>query len=747
MGSYRLRLLEPPCLLTETDRPGPVPLGAKQLSLLAYLALEPGPHGRDELATLLWSESPTVEARASLRQALKHLRDALGPLIECDRATVRLAGPLECDVVAFRRAAAEDPARASGCDLAQALTGLSAPHAPAFEEWVDRTRGELLRQYREVLAVGGRAAIDGHDWPRALAAADRWLAADPLSSAAARLGVEACYLAGDRRGALARFAEFRRRLRAETGEEPDRALLALVRRVEADAADGRPILPPDPDGNGPVGGDGELPALEAALVERDEEWRALVGTWRAVREDRGAIVLLEGEAGTGKSRLASEFGRWVTASGGIALQGRGYSGSAGISYGAITEALREAANHPAIGGTAPDWLAEVARLLPELRQRFPGLPAAPAGEPVQAARLFEAVAQVLLSLAAEGQVVVTIDDLQWCDEESCGLLLFLTRRLERAPILWLGGVTLGELERDAPASRLCRVWRVRPQTTPLTLAPLSAAGVWTLVSGLGALADTPESRRFAGRLHEVTRGNPFYIQELLKTLFATDVVREERGSGAWTLRAEDPRAGGFDVPMPRSVHETIADRVDRLGELTHDVLVTVAVAELACNTELLSHVHGISRLHVASVGDALLERRLVVETGGGYRCAHPVIGQVVREGLSPSRRREVHRALALALDMLTLSTGDVSFAGDIARHAEQGDVTALAYRAALAASRTASGLLSEREALGWVDRAAASARTADEIAEVNRLTALLLEGQPVSGALLRPDDACTIPPD
>jgi DNA-binding SARP family transcriptional activator len=83
-----LRLLGPPCISTGGDGGTPVRLGAKELSLLAYLVLEPGPHTREELATLLWGESSDADARASLRQALKHLRETVGPLLAIERNSV-----------------------------------------------------------------------------------------------------------------------------------------------------------------------------------------------------------------------------------------------------------------------------------------------------------------------------------------------------------------------------------------------------------------------------------------------------------------------------------------------------------------------------------------------------------------------------------------------------------------------------------------------------------------------------------
>lgn len=723
-SSYALHLIGPPGLSLDGEAGIAARMGGKELALLAFLVLEPGSHGREELAALLWGESSDTDARASLRQVLKHLREAVGPLLHVERSWVRLDPLLSCDIVEFRNAAASDPAAAAAFDIPHALVSFSVRHAPGFDEWLERTRGQLMREYHDVLAAVGREALARHAWRDALQAADRWLATDSLSESAIRLAVESTYLSGDRRGALARFTEYRASLLRETGDSPGRALLAFIRRIETDGPDAGST---DAQSH-PTSWYASSPPLQAALVERDPEWQTLTHAWKSLGNECGAIVVIDGEAGAGKTRLADEFLRWVNAEGGCVLRGRGYGGGAGVPYGALVEALREAVSDPAIGGTAPDWLAEVARLLPELRQRFPGLPpAAPVVGPMHGNRLYEGVAQILLTLAAEQPVVLAIDDLQWCDEDACSLLMFLIRRLERAPVLWLGMLTLGELDRDAPAARLSRVWRTRQQAVSATLSALTADGVWTLVRELGRLEESPEAIGFARRLHEVTGGNPFYVHELLKTLFARDVLRQDEESGAWILPAGAHADGALEVPMSRSVHDAIAERVERLPDMAHDVLVTVAVAETGCDTEVLSHVHSVSRLHAAAIGDALVERRLLIEDDDQYHCAHSVIGRVVRDGLSPSRRREVHRALALTLHMLADAAGTAVRAADIARHADRGGETALAYRAALAASRAAHERFTRDEALSWLDQAASYARSPDEASEVNRLTALLVD--------------------
>jgi predicted ATPase len=459
-----------------------------------------------------------------------------------------------------------------------------------------------------------------------------------------------------------------------------------------------------------------------------DEWNALVKAWKAASKGLRRIVLVEGEAGIGKSRLVDEFLRTVVAGGATVLRGRGYDATAGVPFAPIVEALRGALDAPGLAGTDAEWLTEAARLLPELRQRFPGL-AEPelTADPAEAWKLYEGIAQLVASLAAERPLVISVDDLQWCDEDSCKLIQFLTRRLDRAPILWLGTTTLGELERDAPAARLCRTLRAKAGAETLPLSGLGEEEVWRLVREMGHVSTPTGARRFARRIYRITDGNPFYIFELIKTMFAQGLLAADEGSGEWTA-APSALEEGKEFPLSGTVHDVIAERVDRLPEELGEVLITVAVAGgPGCRPEVISHVHGISRLHAAAVCDALAERRLLVEGAGVYRCLHPVIAHVVRDGLAPTRRREVHRALAVSLELVTPDVDLRGVAGDVARHAEQGGDRGLAYRSALLASEGALQRFAFAEALSWLDLASAVAGDRSETDEVDRRTAALLE--------------------
>ena len=167
MAGPSLTLLGSPAL-TVGGAPSGVPLGAKPLALLAYLALEPGPQSRERLASLLWSEHPDAAARASLRQAVKQVRQAVGEALEVSRDALQLDSAVDCDVRQFLSAVEHDPAAASAFDVSGFLSGLTVRDSPAFDEWAALKREDLLRRSREALSRLTREAMGKWQWREAV---------------------------------------------------------------------------------------------------------------------------------------------------------------------------------------------------------------------------------------------------------------------------------------------------------------------------------------------------------------------------------------------------------------------------------------------------------------------------------------------------------------------------------------------------------------------------------------------------
>lgn len=703
-----------------TDDGALVAVGGKALALLSVLALEPRAHRREELTTLLWGEYPVARAKASLRQALTHLREVMGGTLRVDRSTVELIAPLRCDAIDFLRLAREEPASAIAVDVPHFLDGLSIQNCPAFDEWADRQRTALVRRYRELLAGCTRDAFAKRQWLEAVRIAERWQDVEPLADEPVAALMEAYFLAGNSGSARSVFAEYTTRLAAEGIRGAGRALTEVAARIERDSSSA-----PRSQHASESWYDQE-PSFIASLVGRTAEWTLLRGAWEEVVGGASRVVLIEGEPGVGKTRLAEDFARRVASLGGIVLRGRGFDTRAGPPFGAVMEILGSALDVPAVAGVDSQWLVEVARVVPHFRTRFPSLPEPSAAGAADGWRLFEAIAQVVTAIAEDDPVAIVIDDLHWCDADSCGLLHYLVRRLQGAPILWCVTFSPGACERDAPAARLDRALRAVPGAISMPLPPLDEESVWRLVRELGRVDAPSGARRLAARIHEVTAGNPFYIIELLKTMFARGLLRVDPASGSWSVPAS-VLDGVSDAALSPSVHEAVAERIECLPDELRTILISIAVAGRGCRSEVLSHLHGISRLHAAARADSLVERHLVDDEDGLYRCAHPIIAHVVRGGLSASRRREVHRALALTLELLRGASTGSDDDGEIARHAEQAGERAMAYRYALAASEGCARRCAYEDALSWLDLAAGAASNAAEASAVDRVTAQMLE--------------------
>ena len=694
---------------------------AKSLALLAFLTLEPGVHSREELSSLLWSESAEDKARASLRQTLKHLKDVLGNRLQLDRSAVRLATPLDCDIMQFHARAACGDVCALEINVPRLLLGLNLRDAPAFDEWAERQRQTSVRLFRQTLSAAARTALAQRDWPQALALSARWQALDPLSDDATHVLVDVLHRMGDRDNALATFRTFRDAREREIGQPPGLALRELAARIEHAPSTRLPtparamaVMPNRP-----------LPSFDGPLMGREPAWAALLDAWNTVTAGTSAVVLLEGDAGIGKTRLVADFAQFVVSQVATVLRGRAFEVGVDVPYGAILEILRGAVDAPGAAGTDGTWLVEVARVIPELRRNFPSLPATAGSPAASSSVLFEAIAQLLLAVAEETPLLILLDDVSWCDADSGQLLHYLMQRLASAPMLWCFTNTPGSADRDAPAARLTRALRSLPNVVRIALEPLSRDEVWRLIRTLGRVSHPDGAVRLASRMHEVSAGNPLYVIELLKSLFERAWLSVDASTQEWI--STDSIAGELlaSEVLP-DVRAAVAERIAALPDEQHALLLTVATAGGPCHTSLLSYVHGVSRLRAAHVCDFLVERRLVSESDGHYLCANRIIGHVVLDAMGTSRRREVHRMIALALTDAAVSVRREPDAGAIARHAQAGGEPALAYSHALLASDACVAQAAWMDALGWLEIADECASTPSERRAVQEATTSVL---------------------
>ena len=508
MPQLELYFLGPPRI----ERDGaPVRLDTrKAIALLAYLAVTDETQRRDALAALLWPDADQSRARAALRRTLSTVNTAFaGEGLSVGRETIGLdsgAGVL-VDVARFRSLLAEcgshgHPATLV-CDaclepLTEAakiyredfLAGFTLRDSTGFDDWQLAQTESFRRELAGVLGRLVRCHAGRGEFEPAIVYGRRSLALDPMNESAHRQLMQVYSWAGQRTAALGQYRECVRVLDQELGVSPLDETTQLYQAIREDRA------PPAPDPqDGPIAPAprrGRTPTRTAdssalrsgyPLVGRSEEWRALVQAYSALGPD-GHFVVVEGEAGIGKTRLADEFRAHVGREGATTIGARCFEGEANFAYGLFVEVLRAALGQrdpsdEVLGQIPGRRLGEAARLLPELAGIRPDLPAAPPlDSPGAQSRFFEAVSQVLLEICrGPAPGLLFLDDLHWADEASIDLLTYVVRRLRRRPICilvtWRG-------EGLGPEHRLRRLLGEAEQAglaTLLSLARLSRSAV------------------------------------------------------------------------------------------------------------------------------------------------------------------------------------------------------------------------------------------------------------------------------
>ena len=310
----------------------------KAVALLAFLAMSELPRPRDLLADLLWG-GDTQHARGALRRTLSTIRAGVdGDLLEADRSTVSLRrGPdVQVDVWRVRDAVASgDLELAASLHGGAFLEGLVVAGAPEFEQWQQTTaetvRAEQAGLLRRLVALREERG----DLPGALDAARRWLALDDLHEPAHQTVIRLTALSGDRSGALTRYRDCVRILDHELGVAPlaeTTALYEAVRNATLDVSSPEPPAPvPARQPTGPAG--------LTPLVGRGHVLEMLLQSYREA-DRHGRVLVVEGEAGIGKTRLVEEMLSRLEGRGAVTVAGRAFEEESSLAYAPVAQALR-----------------------------------------------------------------------------------------------------------------------------------------------------------------------------------------------------------------------------------------------------------------------------------------------------------------------------------------------------------------------------------------------------------------------
>lgn len=570
-----------------------VPLARRTAALLAYLALK-GSMRRSRIAALLWPDAIEPTARANLRQLLRRLRVEVGEACVVGGDLLQLAPAASLDV---RDKAPED---LSG----ELLAGHLYDDCEELAAWVtgqrerlNQARSTWLRREIDRLEREGSVSL-------ALELARDLTRLDPLSEESHRLVMRLCHVAGDRPAALKAFRDCEAVLWAELGVRPSPETLRLAADIErsvraADAAERQSARPRVP----------LAVARPPALAGREEAWRILEAAFEARQ-----TIFIGGEAGVGKSRLASDFaasrGRWVH------LEARPADHRVPFSTHARSARTLLAAS---------PGLSLPRRVRRELGRLVPGLDGASRPPPArddEARPLFMSAIAEFFWAATRELAVIVLDDAHYIDPESAELSLYLHMNrpdhLHRSVVI--NSFRTGEPGELAQAGVNALVEAGTGRL--IELKPLAAGDVHRMVESMEAGLES-----ISAELARYTGGNPLFVVETAKHLL---------------------ESGGFDgtfpstLPPPGRIRPIVQRRLARLSPEALALARLVAIAQTDFSLASAARVLGRPPAQLVDPWSEL-ERAHILR---GEWFTHDVLAEVVLEGIPPAIRTALSEMVA-----------------------------------------------------------------------------------------------------
>ncbi len=645
-GNLRISIAGRPVTAVNTNR---------LQSLVAYLILHgDAPQPRERLAFLLWPASSESQARTNLRQLLHHLKRALPAELNCLETTHftvrwRQDGSEAIDVADFQRAIAEAASARAENDRAREIQSLSAAAQlyeddllPAlYDDWLTPLREEFRQRIAEVLQRLAGLYEEQKDYAAAIPFAERLVALDPLGESHHQLLIRLHAANQDRSSALRAYHQCMRVLRREMGVEPGPATVELFERILK--ADMDPGSLREQRSEAPVPKPGAELQKVRALIGRGREWRQLTSAWQSAVEDGPRVAVISGEPGIGKTRLADELYQACVRQGHAAAHSRCYAGQGQVAYAPVAEWLRSDVVRAGWNSLRPEQAAEVARLVPEIREQFAHLQLLGAGQPSplteswQRLRFYESMSAAFAK--CRKPLLLYLDDMQWCDSDSFEWLNTLLTSPAAAGVLVLGTVRAEETGREHPFRPFLAGLRQSGIVLEIPLAPLDAVETAELAR---LESSAPLASGNLGEIFRATRGNPLFVVESVR-------------AGLQSTR----------------VHAVIAARLGQLSAASYELAGLASVIGRPFSFELLEKATDWDEASVTQALDELWRRRIVESRGTAeYDFTHDRLREVACTELSLVRQRYLHRRVARAMAEVYASEIE-SWDGQIASHFEQ----------------------------------------------------------------------------
>ncbi|HZQ08556.1 MAG TPA: AAA family ATPase [Anaerolineae bacterium] len=448
--------------------------------------------------------------------------------------------------------------------------------------------------------------------------------------------------------------------------------------------------------------------VRGKLIGRRSELEQLARQWQQAQQARGHLVLVSGEPGVGKTRLAQELGALAQKEGALVLHGGCYEYEATTPYLPFVEALRDWVHWSSpeqlrveLGATAP----EILKFAPEIETKLGALTPNPSLEPNgERLRLFDNVARLVQTLAAPRGLVFFIDDLHWADQGTLSLLHYLLRHLRNSRVLFLAAYREVELDRTHPLSAALVDWNRERLATRIALGRLTredTAGLLAALFGQASVSD-----EFVDVLFRETEGNPFFLEEVVKALIEQGSIYRE--GETWGRKEVQ------EMAVPQSVKDAIGRRLNRLQETTVNVLHTAAAIGKQFPFRELAIVSTANEDELLDALDEASAAQLVrANADDSFTFTHDKIREVLYEELNPVRRRRLHQRIGESFVRLYGESGD-GHVQDIAYHfAQSGDLEkSLTY--ARRAADSAARVFAHDDARRFLDQAREAAEALNQ---------------------------------
>jgi DNA-binding SARP family transcriptional activator len=618
---------------------------------------------REQAIERLWPEKTLEEGANNLHRALHDLRRVLGgPWVFLDKGILKLDASMWVDVHEFEAAAAAgDPT-----SLARAVElyrGDLCPEDP-YGEALESRRRELRERFTDAALKLAQGALERGDCETAIDATRRLLRVEPGEEQAHYLLMRALAGAGRKQDALRQFEICVRSLRETLDRGPSAPLLAFHRALEkSETSRARP------------GGPGTWQRASRRLLGTMDpvplrgRARAMDTIEDLVRNGSGVLFIL-GEAGVGKTRLAVEGARFAQKRDALVLSGAGFEFERLAPYALLIEAwsdhLRALELPPEEN---PFLLFTPENVDPQLDQR----------------RLYESVRGSLASLAEGRPVYWILDDVHLADPSTLHLVHFLARATRSESLMLVATGREEEMPHAAPLqSLLASLYRERlGERLRLDRLDRDASS-----AHLADLLEREPEPELAVAVYALAAGNPFYTEEIVRTL-------------------RDPVPPGEVLPLPADLAAMVRERIARLGKNAETLLVAAAVAGERFGFEVARRAAGLPAEEALEALEKSLEGRVVEESEGGYRFRHALVREALYRELTHPRRLHLHRAVAESLEAAT-ATSRENEARTLASHYQAADLPDRALPYLIAAGRQAAARLGMREAVSFFEQARAA---------------------------------------